>query len=204
MAQITALVIEIPSNTVNKKQNETLNVRVNCTYQGPAQQVLFTAVVTQQTAWGNFDEIGSTKKAVYVNLGEELTPSSFYFNIDGLPLSGVEPKTTAYGIKVKSEGTFGTLEAGNKSCLYVQSPSGAATLSASYSGGVCSFSFSGFQPNATVTLTVTQTGGYLTKQADSSGAGSGSFYDNDPAGTYTLQAADSYGHSATATFKIGG
>ena len=81
---------------------------------------------------------------------------------------------------------------------------GAATLSASYSGGVCSYSFSGFQPNATVTLTVTQTGGYVTKTVDSSGAGSGSFNDNDPAGTYTLKAADSYGHSASATFTIGG
>ncbi len=124
MVQIAKLVIQIPSNTVTKKQNQTLNVRVNCTYQGPAQQVLFTAVVTQDTWYSEFDEIGSTKKVVYVNLGEELTPSSFYFNIDGLPLSGVEPKTSAYGIKVKAEGTFGTLEAGNKSCLYVQAPAG--------------------------------------------------------------------------------
>jgi hypothetical protein len=81
---------------------------------------------------------------------------------------------------------------------------GAATLTASYSNGVCSYSFSGFQPNATVTLTVTQTGGYITATANSSGSGSGSFNDNDAAGTYTLQAADSYGHSATATFTIGG
>jgi hypothetical protein len=124
MAQIAKLVIQIPSNTVTKKQNQTLNVRVYCTYQGPAQQVLFTAVVTQDTWYSEFDEIGSTKKVVYVNLGEELTPSSFYFNIDGLPLSGVEPKTSAYGVKVKAEGTFGTLEAGNKSCLYVQAPAG--------------------------------------------------------------------------------
>ena len=124
MAQITALVIQISSNTVTKKQNQTLKVRVYCTYQGPAQQVLFYAVVTQDTWYSEFDEIGSTKKSVYVNLGEELTPSSFYFDIDGLPLSGVEPKTSAYGVKVKAEGTFGTVEAGNKSCLYVQAPAG--------------------------------------------------------------------------------
>src|SRR4030042_6400597 len=101
MAQIAKLVIQIPSNTVTKKQNQTLNVRVYCTYQGPAQQVLFTAVVTQDTWYSEFDEIGSTKKPVYVNLGEELTPSSFYFNIDGLPLSAVEPQTSAFGGKVK-------------------------------------------------------------------------------------------------------
>ncbi len=81
---------------------------------------------------------------------------------------------------------------------------GAATLTASHSNGVCSYSFSGFQPNATVTLTVTQTGGYVTKTANSTGSGSDAFNDADPAGTYTLRATDSYGHSATATFKIGG
>ncbi len=202
MAQIAKLVIQIQSNTVTKKQNQTLNVRVYCTYQGPAQQVLFTAVVTQDTWYSEFDEIGSTKKVVYVNLGEELTPSTFYFNIDGLPLSGVEPKTSAYGVKVKAEGTFGTVEAGNKSCLYVQASGVVPQLTASYSGGGCSYSFSGFQPKATVTLTITQTGGYLTATANSSGSGSGSCYDNDPAGTYTLKATDSYGHSATATFTI--
>jgi len=86
----------------------------------------------------------------------------------------------------------------------VKGGGGAATLTASHSNGVCSYSFSGFQPNATVTLTVTQTGGYLTTTANASGAGSGSFNDTDAAGIYTLQAADSYGHSATATFTISG
>lgn len=203
MVEITTLVIQIPSNTVTKKQNQTLKVRVNCTYQGPAQQVLFYAVVTQDTVYSDFDEIGSTRKSVYVNLGEELTPSSFYFDIDGLPLSGVAPKTSAYGVKVKAQGTFGTLEAGNKSCLYVQASNGAATLTASYSNGISYYSFTGFQPNATVTIQVVG-GGYLTEQADSAGSGSGSFVNGDPAGTYTLRATDSSGHSATATFTIGG
>lgn len=122
MARIAALVIEVPSNTVTRKQNQTLNVDINFTYVGPAQRITFTAVVTQQTAWGNFDEIGSTKKAVYSDIPGSDTPQGWTVRVSGLPLSGVEPKTSAYGIKVKAEGTFGTVEAGNKSCLYVQAP----------------------------------------------------------------------------------
>jgi len=124
MAQIAALVIEVPSNTVTRKQNQTLNVDINFTYVGPAQRITFTAVVTQKTAWGNFDEIGSTKKAVYSDIPGSDTPKGWIVPVSSLPLSGVEPKTTAYGIKVKAEGTFGTVEAGNKSCLYVQAPAG--------------------------------------------------------------------------------
>jgi len=124
MAQITALVIEVPSNTVTKKQNQTLDVGINFTYVGPAQRITFTAVVTQKTAWGNFDEIGSTKKAVYSDIPGSDTPKGWIVTVSGLPLSGVEPKTTAYGVKVKAEGTFGTVEAGKISCLYVQAPAG--------------------------------------------------------------------------------
>jgi hypothetical protein len=122
MAQVAKLVIQIPSNTVTKKQNETLNVEINFSYVGPAQRITFTGVVTQQTAWGDFDEIGSTKKAFYTDVPGSDTPKGWLFTVSGLPLAGVEPKTSAYGVKVKAEGTFGTVEAGNKSCLYVQAP----------------------------------------------------------------------------------
>ena len=124
MAQIAELVIQIPSNTITKKQNQTLNVGINFTYVGPAQRINFTAVVTQDTWYSDFDEIGSTKKTFYTDLQEALTPKSWSVPLSGLPLAGVEPKTSAYGIKVKAEGTFGTVEAGNKSCLYVQAPAG--------------------------------------------------------------------------------
>ena len=124
MAQVTALVIKIPSNTVTRKQNQTLNVGINFTYVGPAQRIHFTAVVTQDTWYSEFDEIGSTKKVVYWDIPEASTPKGWIVTVPSLPLSGVEPKTSAYGIKVKAEGTFGTVEAGNKSCLYVQAPAG--------------------------------------------------------------------------------
>jgi len=124
MAQVTALVIKIPSNTVTRKQNQTLNVGINLTYVGPAQRIYFTAVVTQDTWYSEFDEIGSTKRVVYSDIPESSTPTSRIVTVPSLPLSGVEPKASAYGIKVKAEGTFGTVEAGNKSCLYVQAPAG--------------------------------------------------------------------------------
>ena len=77
-----------------------------------------------------------------------------------------------------------------------------ATLSASYSAGVTSFSLTGFQPNQQVTVWVMETGGGLYVTANASGSYSGAFVNNDPPGAYTLKAQDSYGHSATASFTI--
>jgi len=68
-------------------------------------------------------------------------------------------------------------------------------------GGNLSFSFSGFQPGAMVSISVVGGGGSST-YADSSGGGGAAFQDNDAAGTYTLKLTDSYGHSATASFKV--
>ncbi len=84
----------------------------------------------------------------------------------------------------------------------VEGGAGAAVLNAGWSGGVLSYSFSGFPPNVWITLTIEQTGGSVVKSSDPNGAGSGSFLDNDPAGTYTLRATDAYGHVATASFTI--
>ena len=119
MAEIATLVIKIPSNPVYKKATESLNVDVEYEYRGPAQRVYFTAVVTQETWYGEFDEIGSTKKVVYIDLARSDILKPYTTRVPSLPLSGVEPKTTPYGVKVKAEGTFGTVETGNKSCLYV-------------------------------------------------------------------------------------
>ena len=119
MVEIATLLIKIPSNTVYKKATESLNVDVEYEYRGPAQRVYFTAVVTQETFYGEFDEIGSTKKVVYADLARSDTLRSYTTRVPSLPLAGCEPKTTAYGVKVKAEGTFGTVETGNKSCLYV-------------------------------------------------------------------------------------
>ncbi|MBA7701127.1 hypothetical protein ES703_109858 [subsurface metagenome] len=99
MAEIVMLVTKVPCNSISKRQEETLNVRVNYTYQGPATRGRLGAVVTQKTIITEFDEIGSTRKEVYVDLPEAETARSLYTNIIGMPLAGCEPKT-GYGIKV--------------------------------------------------------------------------------------------------------
>ncbi|MFC1983004.1 PA14 domain-containing protein [Chloroflexota bacterium] len=63
------------------------------------------------------------------------------------------------------------------------------------------YSFSGFQPNASVSVYV-QGGGGVTNTASSSGSGEHSFINTDPPGTYTLVAEDQYGHRATDSFQI--
>lgn len=81
---------------------------------------------------------------------------------------------------------------------------GSATpaLSASYSQGAVSCSFSGFHPNDTITIIVTETGGYVTHESDSNGAGSIVFGDNDPLGSYHVFAYDGNGNTASAVFTI--
>jgi hypothetical protein len=125
--EIMKLVTQVSCNSVTKKQNETLNVRVNYTYQGPAKTARLGAVVTQQLGVLEFDEIGSTRKEVYVNLSESATPVTLYSNITGLPLSGCEAKS-GYGIKVYALDLDGKPEWGSKNVLTVQSVVTTPTL----------------------------------------------------------------------------
>lgn len=130
--EVVALVIKIPANTVRKKPTDYLNVDIDYSYRGPAQRIIFTAVVTQETWWSEFDEIGSTRKSVYADVPSSDTLSNYRTRVPNLPLSGVDPKATPYGVKTKAEGTFGTIEAGNKACLYVEvAPPAEYTLTVS-------------------------------------------------------------------------
>jgi len=100
MAEIVFLVTKIPCNSVTKRQDQTLNVRVNFTYKGPAKTGRLGAVVTQQTILTEFDEIGSTRKEVAINLPAATTGTqNLATDIIGLPLAGCKPKS-GYGIKV--------------------------------------------------------------------------------------------------------
>lgn len=99
MAEIVMLVTKIPCNSITKRQDQSLSVRVNYTYQGPAVRGRLGAVVTQKTFYSEFDEIGSTRREVYVDLPESETARSLSTDIKGMPLSGCEPKS-GYGIKV--------------------------------------------------------------------------------------------------------
>lgn len=117
--ELMTLVTQVYCNSITKKQNQTLNVRVNYTYQGPAKTARLGAVVTQELV-SEFDEIGSTRKEFSVNLPESITPTSSYSNITGMPLSGCEAKS-GYGIKVYALDLDGKPEWGAKKVLTVQS-----------------------------------------------------------------------------------
>lgn len=115
---IVMLVTQIPCNSITKKQSDTLNVRANYTYQGPAVSGRLFAVVTQETFYQEFDEIGSTKKWVSISLPASDTPVPLYTNITGLPLSGCSPKS-GYGIKVYALDLDGQPEWGTKNVLTI-------------------------------------------------------------------------------------
>ena len=121
VGEIVFLVTKIPCNSITKRQDQTLNVRVNYTYKGPARTGRLGAVVTQKTAVTEFDEIGSTRKVVYVSLPESTTAVSRTTNITGMPLSGCEAKA-GYGIKVYALDLDGKPEWGCLNVLTVTAP----------------------------------------------------------------------------------
>lgn len=98
---IIALVTQVSCNSLSKRQEQTLNVTVSYSWQGPARTITGYAVVTQEALWGEFDEIGSTKMMFSVSLLESpSSPTSGYFVVYSLPLAGCAPKS-GYGVKVK-------------------------------------------------------------------------------------------------------
>lgn len=128
---ILPLVSEIPANAITKRQDQYLNVRVNYTWQGPARTITGYAVVTQETWYSMFDEIGSTKQYFSVALPESpASPTSGYFIVPNLPLSGCAVKT-GYGVKVKVDDFA---EWGSRNVLTIQA--GAQQF------GISSFSLS--------------------------------------------------------------
>lgn len=122
--EIVMLVTKIPCNSITKRQDEPLNVRVNYTYRGPAIRGRLGAVVTQKTWFSEFDEIGPTQKEVYVDLPASDTPAPSYTDITGMPLAGCEPKAD-YGIKVYALDLDGKPEWG---CLNVLTVTGVAAV----------------------------------------------------------------------------
>lgn len=124
---IIKLVTQVSCNSITKKQDQTLSVRVNYTYLGPAKTARLGAVVTQQSGALEFDEIGSTRKEVSVNLPEALNATSLYSNITGLPLSGCAAKS-GYGVKVYVLDLDGKPEFGAKNVLTIQSTVPSPTL----------------------------------------------------------------------------
>lgn len=124
--QFVPLVTQVSCNSISKRQDQALSVRVNYQWQGAATTISGYAVVTQSTILGEFDEIGSTKMnftAVMPSSPDSLITG--YFNVTGLPLSGCAAKS-GYGVKVK---VTGYAEWGCKNVLTVTT--GAAQLGVS-------------------------------------------------------------------------
>ncbi|MBU1067179.1 hypothetical protein KKE60_05300 [Patescibacteria group bacterium] len=122
VGQIVLLVTQIPCNSISKRQDQTLKVRVNYTYQGPAMRGRLGAVVTQKGIISEFDEISSTRKEVYVDLPAAITtPQSLATDIAGLPLAGCAAKA-GYGIKVYALDLDGKPEWGCLNVLTVTAP----------------------------------------------------------------------------------
>ena len=120
VGEIVFLVTKIPCNSITKRQDQTLNVRVNYTYKGPAVRGRLGAVVTQKTLITEFDEIGSTRKEVYIDFPAAETPQSLASDVPSLPLAGCEPKS-GYGIKVYALDLDGKPEWGCLNVLTVTS-----------------------------------------------------------------------------------
>lgn len=119
--QFVPLVTQIPCNSISKRQDEYLNVRVNYQWQGASTPISGYAVVTQETFWGEFDEIGSTKMNFSVTTPNSPgSPTTGYFVVSYLPLAGCAAKS-GYGVKVK---VSGFAEWGCKNVLTVTSGAG--------------------------------------------------------------------------------
>ncbi len=116
--RIVGLVTKVPCNSITKRQDQTLNVRVNYTYRGPSTRGRLGAVVTQETFYSEFDEIGSTRREVYIDLPESERATSITTDITDMSLSGCEPKS-GYGIKVYVLDLDGKTEWGCKGVLTI-------------------------------------------------------------------------------------
>ena len=72
------------------------------------------------------------------------------------------------------------------------------------SGEVLNYSFSGFQPNVRVHISVSGGSSSTDKTSDTSGNGTGNISINESPGNYTLYASDAYGHTAYVQFVVTG
>ena len=114
---VIALVTQIPANAITKSQGQSLTVRVNYTWQGPAKTLTGYVAVTHQYLLDQFSVIGSTQIDFATGLPQSPTsPVSGYFIVPGLPLSGCEVGS-GYGVKVHIDNFA---EWGVLNCLTIQ------------------------------------------------------------------------------------
>jgi hypothetical protein len=193
---------------INKSPGDTLSITVSFQYQG----------------------LGGWQKTLYANLAKgsnEVSGTGVHVDV-AVNYSSPNQPLTVYAtilltIPNRSDGPFDILvkigdwvndligmpspllTARQNNVVQIQS-AGAATLTVTPTtvqrGNTLSFNFTGFRANSTVTVRVAETGKGSTVTADSSGAGYGAIVIDDPAGSYILEARDTYNNSASANFTV--
>lgn len=102
---IIALVTKVPCNSISKRQDQHLNIKVNYSWQGPARTITGYGVPTWSTWWTEFDEVhpGTTRRYFTVSLPASPSPTPGFFTITDIPLHPLEAKP-GYGVKVQVDG----------------------------------------------------------------------------------------------------
>lgn len=179
------------------------SLRIPFAYQhsGPTEAVTIYAAIGNSGAFG-FDEVLHTSQSLVIPDDAQLAshPTSITIPITSTIAAG---KTYSVFVKLQRTST-GLGEVVSPVVKNVVTVKGVAKLTCTSSlktGDKLTYNFSGFQPNASVNVFV-EGGGGLSKTADSSGAGSGSFTIGESGGNYTLVAQDNYGNRATAPFTV--
>jgi len=176
----------------------TCPITVAFDYVGPATTAAFHAALGNIGVFG-FDEISGCTVDQNISIAAAGAVTTKYFNATIPVKAGL-----ANGVYDMYCKLGGIVSPEYSNVITVQAPVTPTLTIADdtiETGDTLNFSFTGFQPNASVSVYVVGGGG-LNITANSSGAGSGSFQIGEGPGTYTLKAEDSYGHSATDTFTV--
>ncbi len=184
--------------TGNITPGNPIAITVAFDYMGPATSAAFHGALGQQGAF-SFDEISGCTVDMNIAIDASYTTVTKYFT--AVIPTKTSLSTGLYDMYCKLGGVQSSVY---NDVIHIQAAVPAVLTIADdtlVTGDTLSFSFTGFQPNASVSVYVVGGGG-LNITANSSGAGSGSFTIGEGPGTYTLRAEDSYGHSATDTFTV--
>ncbi len=203
---VTAGGVAVRTNYVDNPHefDDVFGVRITPAPAAAASKISVDSSVQQGSrlsySWIGFQPNQSIR--IYVQGGGGLTATSNFAGIGSGSFTDNDPPGT---YTLVAEDSYGHKATAPFTVTAVAAPAAAApkldAINSPDQGTALQFSWSGFLPNAVVRIYV-QGGGGLNLTSDSRGAGSGSFINNDPPGTYTLVAADSYGHRATTTFKV--
>lgn len=187
---------------------QSLAVPVSYKHSGKGETALLYAAIGNVGTFG-FDEILVGRSRL--NVPDDPVPADHNASVL-IPITGQLAAGRSYAVYAKiterSSGGPEVVSAPVQNIFKIAvtiSPAGEPTLQVTNvpkTGGPLNFKWSGFQPNAPVTVRVSGGGG-ATYTSNSSGAGSGAFASiSEAPGNYLLVAEDSYGHQAMTLFTV--